>query len=388
MTYSIVAFDPATGELGAAVQSRWFGVGSASRGSSPGVGAVATQSFTEVGHGPNGLRLMREGRTAAEALAEVLASDPGEAVRQVGMVDASGNAAAHTGSRCVRYASHLVGDGVAAQANMMERSTVPAAMLAAFGGTDGDLAARLLAALVAAEGEGGDVRGRQSAALVVAPGAGDGSTPQPWARRFDVRVEDHRSPVDELARVLSVARAYEAMDEAEAAGGRATWRPRRRRASGRGPWRPTTTRSCCGTPSAWSSRDGSRRRAPSWPGPRRSSRVPASTCAGSPSRVISPAATPSCGPSVSADAAAAPAPDKRMRPAAPRLGAGRPVAESEEARIRLFFSCVFGCSSVVRPLRFSGPSALHRVRSMTGILRVRAARTPPTDVANRAGQMT
>ena len=163
---------------------------------------------------------MRDGRTAAEALAQVLASDPGEAVRQVGMVDARGNAAAHTGARCVRFASHLVGDGVAVQANMMERPTVPAAMLAAFGGTDGDLAARLLAALFAAEGEGGDVRGRQSAALVVASGPGSGSTPQPWARRFDVRVEDHRSPVDELARVLSVARAYEAMDEAEAAGGR------------------------------------------------------------------------------------------------------------------------------------------------------------------------
>jgi uncharacterized Ntn-hydrolase superfamily protein len=220
MTYSIVALDPATGELGAAVQSRWFGVGSSVPWVEPGVGAVATQSFTEIGHGPDGLRLMREGRAAAEALAEVLAPDPGEAVRQVGLVDASGNAAAHTGSRCVRYASHLVGDGVAVQANMMERSTVPAAMLAAFGGTDGDLAARLLAALFAAEGEGGDVRGRQSAALVVAPGVGAGATPEPWARRFDVRVEDHRSPVDELARILSVARAYEALDEAEAAGGR------------------------------------------------------------------------------------------------------------------------------------------------------------------------
>jgi len=220
MTYSIVAIDPATGELGAAVQSRWFGVGSSVPWVEPGVGAVVTQSFTEIEHGPNGLRLMREGRTAAEALSEVLAADPGEAVRQVGMVDARGNAAAHTGSRCVRYASHVVGDGVAVQANMMERSTVPAAMLAAFEGTDGDLATRLLAALFAAEGEGGDVRGRQSAALVVAPGAGGGPTPQPWARRFDVRVEDHRSPVDELARVLSVARAYEAMDEAEAAGGR------------------------------------------------------------------------------------------------------------------------------------------------------------------------
>ena len=147
---------------------------------------------------------------------------------------------------------------------MMERPTVPAAMLAAFGGTDGDLAARLLAALFAAEGEGGDVRGRQSAALVVAPGPGDGSTPQPWARRFDVRVEDHRSPVDELARVLSVARAYEAMDEAEAAG-----RPRRHGGRGggeraiEGTWRPTTTRSCCGTPSAWRWRAAWTRRAPS-----------------------------------------------------------------------------------------------------------------------------
>ncbi len=220
MTYSIVALDRSTGELGVAVQSRWFSVGSAVPWVEPGVGAVATQSFTEVSHGPEGLRLMRGGRSAPDALAAVLAADPGEAVRQVGMVDAAGTAAAHTGSRCVRHASHLLGDGIAVQANMMERATVPASMLAAFTGSDGDLAARLLAALVAAEGEGGDVRGRQSAALVVAPGVGDGTRPQPWARRFDLRVEDHRSPVDELARVLSVARAYEAMDEAESAGGR------------------------------------------------------------------------------------------------------------------------------------------------------------------------
>ncbi len=222
MTYSIVALDPASGELGVAVQSRWFCVGNGVTWVEPGVGAVATQSFTEVGHGPNGLRLMREGRPAPAALAEVLAADPGEAVRQVGMVDARGRAASHTGSGCVRFASHLVGDGVAVQANMMERSTVPAAMLAAFTSTDGDLAARLLAALVAAEGEGGDVRGRQSAALLVAPGsaaAGD-DAPAPWTRRFDVRVDDHRAPLDELGRLLTLARAYDAMDEAEAAGAR------------------------------------------------------------------------------------------------------------------------------------------------------------------------
>jgi hypothetical protein len=125
----------------------------------------------------------------------------------------------------VRYASHLVRDGVSVQANMMERATVPAAMLAAYLGSEGDLAVRLLAALRAAEAEGGDVRGRQSAALVVAPGVGayergHGRSPEAWVRRFDLRVEDHAAPLAELARVLAVARAYEAMDEAEAAAGR------------------------------------------------------------------------------------------------------------------------------------------------------------------------
>ena len=222
MTYSIVARDPANGELGVAVASRWFAVGNVVPWVEPGVGAVATQSFTEIDHGPNGLRLMRDGRSAAEALAAVLAEDAGAPVRQVGMVDATGRAAAHTGAACVRFASHLTGDGVAVQANMMERATVPAAMLEAFAGSGGDLASRLLAALVAAESEGGDVRGRQSAALVVAPGPVPGADrgPAAWARRFDVRVDDHRAPLDELARILAVARAYEAMDEAEAAGAR------------------------------------------------------------------------------------------------------------------------------------------------------------------------
>jgi uncharacterized Ntn-hydrolase superfamily protein len=220
MTYSIVALDPATGDLGVAVQTRWFNVGAFVPFVEPGVGAVATQSFTEVGHGFNGLRLMREGSSAPEALAQVLAGDGGEAVRQVGMVDAAGRSAAHTGLRCVRFASHLVAPGVSVQANMMERASVPAAMLAAFRRTGGDLAARLMAALRAAEREGGDVRGRQSAALLVAPGASpgtDGARPNPWARRFDLRVEDHRAPLDELARLLDLARGYDAMDEAERA---------------------------------------------------------------------------------------------------------------------------------------------------------------------------
>lgn len=218
MTYSIVALDPATGDLGVAVQSRWFAVGCVVPWVEAGVGAVATQSFAEPGHGFNGLRLMRKGRSAPDALAAVLAADPGEDVRQVGMVDAAGRAAAHTGARCVRYASHIASDGVSVQANMMERSTVPAAMLAAFRASPGPLAGRLFAALVAAEAEGGDVRGRQSAALVVAPGrTADGSVPPPWARLVDLRVEDHRSPLDDLARLMRLAEAYDAMDAAEQA---------------------------------------------------------------------------------------------------------------------------------------------------------------------------
>lgn len=218
MTYSIVALDPATGDLGVAVQTRWFNVGSVVPWVEAGVGAVATQSFCEPGHGFNGLRLMRDGLPAPDALATVLAADADEAVRQVGMVDAAGRSAAHTGARCVRFASHLTGDGVSVQANMMERSTVPAAMLAAFRASAGDLAGRLFGALLAAEAEGGDVRGRQSAALVVAPGrAPGGPVPPAWARRVDLRVEDHRAPLDELERLLRLAAAYDAMDAAEQA---------------------------------------------------------------------------------------------------------------------------------------------------------------------------
>jgi len=214
VTYSIVALDPVTGELGCAVQSRWPNVGGVVPWVESGVGAVATQSIAEPGHGYNGLRLMREGLSAAEALREVLVPDSGASGRQVGMVDAAGRAAAHTGEACVRHAGHLTATGVSVQANLMERPTVPSAMLAVFSATQGELADRLMAALWAAEGEGGDVRGRQSAALVVAPG--EPGLP-PWARRYDLRVEDHAAPLDELARLLRVARAYAAMDEAEGA---------------------------------------------------------------------------------------------------------------------------------------------------------------------------
>ena len=216
MTYSIVALDRATGDLGVAVQTRWFGVGAWVPWVEAGVGAVATQSFTEPGHGFHGLRLMREGRPAPEALAACLAEDADEAVRQVGMVDAQGRTAAHTGARCVRFAAHAAEDAVSVQANMMERDTVPAAMLAAYEAGSGPLEQRLMAALRAAEAEGGDVRGRQSAALVVAPAiATDGSAAKPWTYRVNLRVEDSRAPLDELERLVRIGRAYDVMDAAE-----------------------------------------------------------------------------------------------------------------------------------------------------------------------------
>jgi uncharacterized Ntn-hydrolase superfamily protein len=211
MTYSIVARDPDTGELGGAVQTRWFNVGSGVLWAEPGVGAIASQSFSEPAYGANGLDRLRRGESPADALAAMLAEDDGSAVRQVGIVDALGRSAAHTGSRCVVAAGHITGTDVSIQANMMERSTVWPAMQAAFLGTSGDLAGRLMAALVAAEAEGGDVRGRQSAALLVVPPAA-GS--KPWQRTYDLRVEDHRAPLEELARLLRVARAYAAFDRA------------------------------------------------------------------------------------------------------------------------------------------------------------------------------
>jgi len=211
MTYSIVARDPLTGELGVAVQTRWFNVGETVPWAEPGVGAVATQSFSEKSYGPHGLARMRDGISAPDALASLLAADADREVRQVGMVDASGRSAAFTGARCVREAGQLTADGLSVQANMMERPTVWPAMAAAYGAAAGDLADRLLAALRAAEAEGGDVRGRQSAALLVVPASGPA-----WATRYDLRVEDHRAPLDELARLLRIARAYEAFDRSEA----------------------------------------------------------------------------------------------------------------------------------------------------------------------------
>jgi uncharacterized Ntn-hydrolase superfamily protein len=209
-TYSIVARDAASGELGVAVQSHWFAVGSLVGWLRPGVGAAATQSIVEVAHGPEALARLEQGLAPQDALDGILASDQLAGVRQVGVVDSQGRAAAHTGAGCIAHAGQVCGAGFSCQANMMLADTVPAAMAHAYETCDGALADRLLAALVAAEAQGGDVRGRQSAALVVAPAQGE-----PWRRRFDVRVDDHEDPLGELARLLALARAYEAADRAD-----------------------------------------------------------------------------------------------------------------------------------------------------------------------------
>ena len=204
-TFSIVAVDSATGEIGVAVQSHWFSVGSGVAWAEPGVGAVATQSFINPAYGPRAIALMRSGVSAPLALRALLAADPDSAVRQLGMIDARGRAASFTGQRDIPAAGGRVGRWYAAQANLMLRGTVWDAMGRAFEAARGDLADRLLAALDAAQAEGGDIRGMQSAALVVV--RGDPTLP-PWDRVFDLRVEDSREPLRELRRLVQVARAY------------------------------------------------------------------------------------------------------------------------------------------------------------------------------------
>jgi uncharacterized Ntn-hydrolase superfamily protein len=210
VTYSIVARDDRSGELGVAVQSHYFGVGSIVSWAEAGVGAIATQSVAEPAYGPRGLELMRAGASAPEALHRLLVEDRHERVRQVAFIDRHGRVAAHTGARCIREAGHRVTDGVSAQANIMEWATVPDAMVAAFRASRGDLADRLLEALEAAEREGGDLRGRQSAALVVVAPRAKGRPTED--RLFDLRVDDHADPVGELRRLLGLSRAYERVD--------------------------------------------------------------------------------------------------------------------------------------------------------------------------------
>ncbi len=214
-TFSIVARDPETGELGVAVQSHWFSVGPIVPWAEAGVGAVATQSFVDPSYGKLGLDLMRMGRSAPDALKALLAGDEGRDVRQVAMIDAQGRVDAWTGSKDVQAAGHITGKNYSVQANLMMNDKVWPAMSRAFETAKGDLAERMLAALDAAQAAGGDIRGRQSAALIVVSGKPTG---KPWADRvFDLRVDDSPEPLQELRRLVTLNRAYNHMNAGDLA---------------------------------------------------------------------------------------------------------------------------------------------------------------------------
>ncbi len=191
-TYSIVARDPDTGQLGVAVQSHYFAVFLVAWAEA-GVGAVATQAFGDPAYGKLGLDMMRARKSAPDALAGLLAADPMKGVRQVAMVDANGQVAAHTGSITIPEAGHIAGEGFSVQANMMLKNTVWPAMAEAYRTASGELVDRLLTALDAAEAEGGDIRGRQSAAILIVEPESSG---RPWIDRiFDLRVDDAPEPL-------------------------------------------------------------------------------------------------------------------------------------------------------------------------------------------------
>ncbi len=220
-TYSIVAMSTPTGELGVAVQSHWYNVRAVVPWAESGVGAVATQSFAEISYGPLGLDLMRGGRSPEQALSALTSTDEAAAVRQVAMIDTAGNTAVHTGANCIAHAGHITGkapDGssFSCQSNLMANQGVPEAMAEAFTNSrQVTLAERLLDALRAAEAAGGDIRGRQSAAILIVranPGERD------WDNVLvDLSIEDHADPLDEIARLLILHRAYEFMDAGDKA---------------------------------------------------------------------------------------------------------------------------------------------------------------------------
>ncbi len=212
-TFSIVARDPVTGDLGVAVQSHWFSVGSIVTWAEPGVGAIATQSFVEPAYGPKGLALMKTGITATEAMNQLVALDPIRDQRQLGFVDATGNSATWTGKKCIQHADGMTGPGYAVQANLMANDLVVPAMSHAYESAKGDLTERLLAALEAAQEVGGDIRGCQSAAILIVSGT---RTPNAWeGKKLDLRVEDHAAPLVELRRLVRLARAYDLLNRGD-----------------------------------------------------------------------------------------------------------------------------------------------------------------------------
>lgn len=215
-TYSIVARDDETGDIGVAVQSHWFSVGPVVAWGEAGVGVVATQSFVNVSFGIRGLELLKEGFTPEEAVKKLIEDDEASDFRQLAILDIEGNSYSYTGSKCVDFASNIFAQNYSVQANMMLNSTVPKAMEDAFNRSKGlPLAERLMSALEAAENEGGDIRGKQSASLLVLRGKSTGKT---WEDRLvDLRVDDHKNPLEELKRLLKVHRAYEHMNNGDLA---------------------------------------------------------------------------------------------------------------------------------------------------------------------------
>lgn len=230
-TYSIVARDPGTGELGVAVQTHQMCVGAIVGWLRPGLGAVATQASVNIRFGPLGIALLEEDVEPQHVIAALVASDPGAARRQVAVVDAQGRAAAFTGDKCIAEASHHVGEGYSVQANMMTRPTVIPAMVEAYERATGELAERMLAALQAAQTEDGDIRGMQSAALKVV--SGDRSRPA-WDTIYDLRVDENEAPLEELARLVRLRhaavideRGFEALSAGKLDDALALWRQAR-----------------------------------------------------------------------------------------------------------------------------------------------------------------
>ena len=208
-TFSIVARDPANGDLGVAVQSKFLAVGAVVPWARAEVGAIATQALANIGYGPDGLALLEQGLSAQEVLHQLLASDPEREHRQVGIVDARGQAAAHTGRSCLHWAGHVIGPGFCCQGNILAGEAVVNRMAEVYSQSaaqGGELAERLVAALDAGQAAGGDKRGRQGAALyVVRQGGSYGGL---LDRYVDLRVDDHPEPIKELARILKLHRFY------------------------------------------------------------------------------------------------------------------------------------------------------------------------------------
>lgn len=220
MTYSIVAHDPDTGVVGAAVQSHFFNAGVHVLHAEAAAGIVATQMLPDPAHGPRALAQLRAGASAAETLERIRSADPGAAVRQLAIVSVRGDAAAFTGDHCVEWSAHCVEAGVTAQAAMCRSPDTPGAMMTAFRAARGALADRLVAALDAGEACGGDWRGQKAAALVVVPTSATETTP--GGRLIDLRVEDSARPLAELRRLVAAHRFHSRANDAfaKAVGGR------------------------------------------------------------------------------------------------------------------------------------------------------------------------